>query len=52
MLECGAEITETQRLDRRDVATITFKAMALWPIVTGLTQAASSVDETVTDLLD
>jgi hypothetical protein len=26
-------------MDRRDVATITFKAMALWPIITGLTQA-------------
>lgn len=26
-------------MDRRDVATLTFKAMALWPIITGLTQA-------------
>jgi hypothetical protein len=26
-------------MDRRDVATITFKAIALWPIVTGLSQA-------------
>jgi hypothetical protein len=30
-------------MDRRDVATITFKAIALWPIVTGLTQALEAV---------